>query len=56
MKAMGLHIIRYVLIFLLLYFLDVFIYSFSHVHIYILAFDPQINTSVIYNMIYRVIN
>jgi hypothetical protein len=45
---------RYVLVFFIIIFLQgFFIYSLPHVHVYIQAFSPQMNTSIIYNMVYR---
>jgi hypothetical protein len=47
-------IIRYVLAFSIIVFLQgFFIYSPPPVHVYIQTFSPQINISVIHNMVYR---
>jgi hypothetical protein len=47
--------VRYVLVFLFLYsFREFFVYFLLNVHVYIRAFDLQMNTSSIHNMVYRV--
>jgi hypothetical protein len=46
--------IRYILTFSIIVFLQGSLYILSPVHVYIQALDPQMNTSAIYNMAYRV--
>jgi hypothetical protein len=46
--------IRYVLVFFIIVFLQEILYIFPPpVHVYIRALDPQMNTSVIHNMVYK---
>jgi hypothetical protein len=50
---MGLDVVRYVLVFLLLYsFRGFFVYFSLHVHVYIPASGPHMNISDIHNMVY----